>query len=259
MKRNKLFIFILMILCLTKLEIVHAENIYKEYKIGDKIMYNGMNFYVIENSDSTKDYVTLLKSEPLTADEVNKYGGVGTENNHVNMYVTSDTSKSYYQKSLYCNGGCMAYYTSLTCGYDLSGNLLEDGCQNNYLDSEVKYVVDNWSQSQLNDSDLIEDSLGYKTRLLTVEELINNLGYEKSDDSFLPYHPDDKNTPTWVRYNKYDYEIKYWTMSKSQNYIGDMMAVGSAGLVWNAGVRELGYAVRPVINLKKTAIPVKKN
>ena len=38
---------------------VNAEE-YKEYELGDKIEYNGIDFYVIEKSEKTKDYVTLL-------------------------------------------------------------------------------------------------------------------------------------------------------------------------------------------------------
>ena len=67
---------------------------YKEYKIGDIITYNGMNFYVIENSDDMSDSITMLKAEPLTVDEVNTYGA-----GHVNMYITYDKSASYYQKA----------------------------------------------------------------------------------------------------------------------------------------------------------------
>ena len=93
-------------------------NAYTEYKIGDIVPYNGMDFYVIKNSSSEKDSVTLLKAEPLTVEEVNQYGGVGTTNNHVNMYVTSDISAAYYQKTYNMNGyGGMAYYSSETCGY----------------------------------------------------------------------------------------------------------------------------------------------
>ena len=59
---------------------------YQEYKIGDKITYNDMDFYVIENSDVTKDSVTLLKGEPLTTAEVNKYGIDENGVNHLNRY-----------------------------------------------------------------------------------------------------------------------------------------------------------------------------
>ena len=62
---------------------------YKEYKIGDLVKYNDIDFYVITDSSSEEGSITLLKKELLTVAEVNLYGGAGTDNNHVNKY-TSD-------------------------------------------------------------------------------------------------------------------------------------------------------------------------
>ena len=66
-------------------------------------------------------------------------GGVGTANNHVNMYVAQDTTLDYYQQAYNYNGyGGMQYYLNETCnayGYT-------SGCINDYSLSEVKYVVD---------------------------------------------------------------------------------------------------------------------
>lgn len=36
-------------------------NAYTEYKIGDKVEYKGIEFYVIRNSNSSDSTVTLLK------------------------------------------------------------------------------------------------------------------------------------------------------------------------------------------------------
>lgn len=52
MKIKLIVIVILMIIL--KPNIILAENIYKEYKIGDKVTYNNMDFYVIEDSDKKK-------------------------------------------------------------------------------------------------------------------------------------------------------------------------------------------------------------
>ena len=54
---------------------------YNEYQIGDEVVYNRMKFYVIKKSSSEENYVVLLKKKPLTVNEVNNYGGVGTDNN----------------------------------------------------------------------------------------------------------------------------------------------------------------------------------
>lgn len=44
---------------------------YNEYSIGSKVTYNGVEYYVIENSDATSDTVKLFKAEPLSVEEVN--------------------------------------------------------------------------------------------------------------------------------------------------------------------------------------------
>ena len=52
---------------------------YTEYKVGDEVTYNDIKFYVIKDSSSTDDSVTMLKAEPLTYEEVEIYSvGTGT-------------------------------------------------------------------------------------------------------------------------------------------------------------------------------------
>ena len=217
---------------------------YKAYKIGDEVTYNGINFYVIENSDENSDSVTLLKEEPLTVAEVNKYGGVGTENNHVNMYV--ETSDSYYQKARDINGyGGMAYYSSSTCE-----NNGFAGCTTDYAKSEVKYVVDAWALDKLKANDLKEDKTGYSARLITYDELTSNLGYEKNAASVPP--SSNGETPSWVYNSKYF----YWTMIQdgdSTYYVWHVFSIGSVGggLVYRSD-----GTVRPVITIKKSAFSV---
>ena len=140
---------------------------YTAYSVGDEVTYNNVDYYVIDDSDTNETSVALLKKTPLTVAEVNQYG-----EGHVNMYVTSDTSSVYYQKSYDVRGdgtvGGMAYYSSATCGY-LNGSYVEIGCTNNYATSEIKYVVDAWAQAKTTASDLVEDFTGYKARLLTYD------------------------------------------------------------------------------------------
>ena len=76
----------------------------KEFKIGDIVEYNGISFYAIENSDKAKNTVALLKAEPLTTTEVNKYG---------KGYINKDTET---KEAIDHNGyGYIAYYSSDTC------------------------------------------------------------------------------------------------------------------------------------------------
>ena len=60
----------------------------------------------------------------------------------------------------------MAYYSSETCGYDV-GNT---GCTNSYNASDIKYVVDTWK--------ITKAPVASEARLITYDELIDNLGYE---------------------------------------------------------------------------------
>ena len=219
---------------------------YKAYKIGDEVTYNGINFYVIENSDENSDTVTLLKEEPLTVAEVNKYGGVGTENNHVNMYVTRNTSASYYQKADDNNGyGGMAYYSSSTCEYEYN---IPAGCTTDYAKSEVKYVVDAWALDKLKANDLKEDKTGYRVRLITYDELTDNLGYEKNGSTVPP--SSNGETPNWVYNSKYD----YWTMSQYEDSPYIVWNVLSTGDVASYLLFRSDGSVRPVITIKKSAI-----
>ena len=227
------------------------EIVYKEYNVGDEITYKGMKFYVIAPSDTKQDYVTLLKETPLTVDEVNTYG-VG----HVNRYTYSSVGTAYNQNGY----GGMAYYSSPTCGYPTAGSStrVTTGCTNNYDKSEIKYAVDAWSNAKLTQSDLKEVD-GYKARLLTHDDLTTNLGYEKTTTGTVPASSNGE-TPSWV----YNSDYAYWTMSPRNDSIYNVWFVSDWYGVLNFDASMYGNhyfvydisigGVRPVINLKKSAI-----
>ena len=221
---------------------------YKEYKIGDIITYNGMNFYVIENSDDMSDSITMLKAEPLTVDEVNTYG-VG----HVNMYSTSNTSASYYRIAYNLNGyGGMVYHSSETCGYPTAGNstYVTTGCTTDYAQSEVKYVVDAWVAVKFKSSDLKKDETGYSARLITIDELVDNLGYGDNGQGTIQ-HSKNGDTPDWV----YNSNYYYWTMSQYEDSASSVWHVNSTGYVYTGDVFiHYSGVVRPVVTLLKSAL-----
>ena len=204
----------------------------KKYGIGDEVEYNGIEFYVINNSNDASDSVTMLKKTQLSATEVNLYGGVGTENNHVNVYAPSCIGKAY------ATGG-MAYYSSETCGY-VNGETITSGCTSDYNLSDAKYVIDAWAFDKFKDQELVNDSTGYRARLLTVDELHNNLGYGNSNNA------NDK-VPKWININ-----TAYWTMTSSNNTV-------AYRILNNANISEnwiyMYYnTIRPVVTLKKSAL-----
>ena len=196
------------------------------YNIGEKVVYNGETYYVIQNSDDIKDYVTLLKNKPLTYNEVITYkGNLGTV---------------FFQNS---NGiGLVNYYKSDACTADNN----DSDCTTNYNDSFVKIIVDNWSNSI--DSNLVEVN-GYKARLLNLDELRDNFGYEYVPKDSWSVYESSAETPNWIKNLRYS----SWTMTQyfdgtymyvsEDNYLG-----GNRGFVANYN------AVRPVINLKKCAL-----
>ena len=228
--------------------------VYDAYEVGDEVTYNNVNYYVIEDSSASEDSVTLLKAEPLTVAEVNRYGGVGTEHNHVNMYVTSDASSSYYQQADDYNKegkvGGMAYYSSTTCGYNGS-NWVYTGCTTDYTSSEVKYVVDAWKTEQA--------PAASEARLITLDDLTNNLGIELNRTDPTRYQITvTEDTPTWVMGENY----WYWTMTTNSDKTDEIWYVHilSFATLTSADVRYIGglylacSAVRPVIVLPKSAL-----
>lgn len=165
--KKSIYLIILAFLLLISTEI-HAYN----YKVGDKVRYKNIVFYVIgvNNNDNT---VTLLKAEPLTMEEVYKYGEVGTDNLHVNMYMNERVSEANYRKPIDQVGyGGMSYLSNETCyGYADENNFIDSGCDADYNKSDVKYVVDAWKKDKMN-SEIVKE-----VRLAKLDE-ITSLGYE---------------------------------------------------------------------------------
>ena len=72
---------------------------YDEYSVGDTVTYNNINYYVITDSSSSEQSVTLLKAEPLSAEDITTYSegtGAQTDGNggmqyhsESNVYATS--------------------------------------------------------------------------------------------------------------------------------------------------------------------------
>ena len=46
---------------------------YTAYKVEDEVTYNNINYYVIKDSEIKESTVTLLKAEPLSAEEIATY------------------------------------------------------------------------------------------------------------------------------------------------------------------------------------------
>ena len=231
--------------------------IYTAYKVGDEVTYNNIDYYVIKDSSSNETSVTLLKKTALTVEEVNTYGGVGTANNHVNMHATYDTTSSYYQTADDRNGyGEMQYYSSETCGIigfdNNTGSIsVTDGCENDYEKSEIKYVVDAWAAAKTNVSDLVTDSIGYKARLITKDEIDNNFYFEEYD--FKPCPPCDSYKRQRIAEEWMGVNASWFTMSQSDEGKGRIYIIDSLRSIVSDGVGGM-QLVRPVITVYKSAL-----
>ena len=167
------------------------------------------------------------------------------------MYVTSDTSASYYQQAynINYNGtdtgiGGMAYYSSATCGYNGS-EWVDSGCTTDYAQSEIKYVVDAWKTAQAPNAT--------NARLITIDDLTDNLGMELNKTNPTTYQITvTEDTPTWVMGENY----WYWTMTTDTDNVGQVWRVRnrSYASVTSNSVQSNNGAVRPVITLSKANI-----
>ena len=219
-----------------------------EYDIGDEVIIKGEKYYVIEDSPDNKNYVVALKAEPLTIQEVNKYGA-----GHMYRIGPVAVNEAYdimYRD--YENGGNkstgyggMQLYASSSCTIDENRNTIFSGCISDYADSDVRYTVDAWATDKFKNNELKEVN-SYKARLIHVSELINNLQC-KPDCQSSPYD--------FTNNNNYS----YWTMDK--------LSTSWPGTYWNIVFRggentatvvthmyNYDMAIRPVINIDKDKI-----
>ena len=182
-----------------------------EYKVGDKVKYREVIFYII-NIDNDDNTLTLLKEEPLTVEEVSTYGKVGTDEQRVNNNMSRRVSDENYRKTINQSGyGGIAYLSNDICGYDDSGVFITDGCTNDYNKSDVKYVVDAWGLDKMNSKKVKE------IRIPKVSE-IAQLGYDWFEQDTNRFWKVTNDTSTWA----YSGNYFYWVISDddSNDYYG---------------------------------------
>ena len=197
---------------------------YAAYEVGDEVIYNNVDYYVIKNSGIKDQTVTLLKAEPLTTAEVNQYGA-----GHINRYTSSSVGTSYN----YNGYGAMAYYTSETCG-KVNGSWVTSDCTTDYAQSDIKYAVDAWKTAQAPQA--------LEARLITYEELTTDLGCSSSSCR--------NSSNSWL----YNSNYTYWTKSQYNDSASYVWRVGLDGSLLDISVRSYNIVVRPVITISKSSI-----
>ena len=199
---------------------------------GTIVKYNDIDFYVLTTSEENEDSVTLIKMLPLKYAEMQDYI-LSTE-----ISDKIETSGEYLR---------MEYYSSDTC---LSAGD-SSGCLTDYSNSYVKQVVDVWSNVYLNDKDLIKDFTGYKTRLITHDEVSNQFDIEiiqscpTCSNEYIINDLDWLNVPN----NSYD---SYWSISQIDDSNSNVWCVGYNRLT-KSRVSATNL-VRPVITVKKLTV-----
>ena len=211
------------------------STVYQSYSIGDQVTYNGMNFYVIADSDESNDSVTVLKAEPIKTIEVDLSG---TEIFDKALDKTNSFNDGYVHS---------AYLYSDNCTSVAIGDGTATGCTTDYKLSSIKQVVDAWAKDKFKASDLSVDKTGYSIRLISHDDLIMNLGYENKQDTTAP--STNGTTPAWI----YNSNYGYWTMSQFNDSVNSVWIVYNKGALSGQFLTDTNV-VRPVVTLKKSAI-----
>ena len=228
---------------------------YDTYAVGDVVNFAGSNWYVISNSSSEEDYVTLMKEKVLTSSALGDYaynytcsesdassGMSGCKT--TGQVISHDTMQYYWDDACHPSG----YY-----GYTEGDS---SGCEghNDYEGSKVKEYLEGTYINTLGETNLKEVD-GYKIRLITVEELQNNLAYATElTKSFYEYN--SESTPNWVYENFYDETSVsgYWTMVPDIDSPLTVWSIRVSGILTPCSLTDGASSVRPVINLLKSSI-----
>ena len=205
---------------------------YTAYQVGDEVTYNNIDYYVIKDSSSSEDSVTLLKAEPLSVAEVNQYG-----NGHVNRYTYSSLGTAYDSNGY----GVMAYYTSETCGY-VNNTYVSDGCKNDYASSEIKYVVDAWKTAKA--------PAATEARLISKDEIETERKEYDPCGGCGAVATGDVAKYDWIYNNNY----WYWTNTPYTDSSSYVWRVSGSGALGNYGVNGGYGVVRPVITISKSLV-----
>ncbi len=206
---------------------------YTAYQVGDQVTYNNVDYYVIKDSDTTEESVTLLKEEPLSVAEVNQFGA-----GHVNRY-TYDSVGTAYNSNGY---GGMAYYTSETCG-NVNNTWVSTGCKTDYASSEIKYVVDAWKTAKA--------PAATEVRLISKDEI---------ETERKEYDPcggcGAVATGDFAKYNwMYNNNYWYWTNTPYTDSSSSVWRVNHFGELGSFSVYgDFDGVVRPVITISKSNI-----
>ncbi len=226
---------------------------YGEYAIGDIVNFSGSKWIVIKDSDNDEDYVTAIKEDILTSDELGDYTGgklctsVDVEHDIHNCRTVGEIVKF---DTMAFSWGNTCHQSNYIYGKDQYTDYNMSGCyvQKQYQNSKVKEFLE---QEFINTLDItsLKEVNGYKIRLITLDELKNNLLCDiKASNSFFDKGYCNKSPYfSWINVGK-----EYWTMNTNTYLDWDVWYVSNNSLVYYGYTTNFSN-VRPVINLLKSA------
>ena len=109
-----------------------------------------------------------------------------------------------------------------------------------YEGSYVKTTVDAWKTAKA--------PMATEARLITIDDLKDNLGYELDNSATTEIYISSEQTPSWV----YNSNYWYWTMSQYQDSSSNVWDVGYIGDLGSTSVGSSSGVVRPVITISKS-------
>ena len=139
------------------------------------------------------------------------------------------------------NIGITKYFNSETCNSNSNSN---SNCSNDYEISNIKNILNNWSDSFKNDLKVVN---GYKTRLITSDEL-NSMGH------IFYFGTAHAQVHQKSEYDCLYSNADYWTMSNTGDNQYEIDIVSKVDYNNKSQKVYSQFAIRPVINLKKCAI-----
>ena len=167
--------------------------------------------------------------------------------NNINYYVIKDSGASEesvtFLKAEPLSASEITTYSAET-GAQTGGNggMQYHSSSNNYETSYIKTTVDAWKQAQA--------PAASEARLITYEELEDNLGYDHGTPEASWINVNPEYTPSWV----YNNNFGYWTMSQYEDSASGVWGVTSDGGLDDIYVSYDYRVVRPVIVLSKSNI-----
>jgi len=185
--------------------------------------------------------------EPVAPSYTSYQVGDHVSYNNVTYYViedsdtTNDTVKLLKENPLTKTEMDSLNLTGLTVSEENAYGKVQYGSSVDYSTSTVKQVVDKWAATAVKSGDTAT------ARLISHDDLVDNLGYVNSLDTSQTTASSNGTTPSWV----YNSNYWYWTMSQYGD-ASDVWYVRSYGELGYAGVSS-SIMVRPVLVLSKSA------